>query len=109
MVCVDVSLCSILNCLCVFLFEFIWYRIIVCGAMCTYEKFCPTWYEYTIKYHYGGALMIEGDVTYVNGDVVQYVIGIEKLCHRDLLDDVKEIGPDIKKDIRLSLRMMREY
>ncbi|KAM0947815.1 hypothetical protein DsansV1_C07g0071541 [Dioscorea sansibarensis] len=61
-------------------------------------------YEYTIKYHHGKAVVTEGDVTYANGAVIEYVVDLDKLCHWDLLDDVKEIRSDIKKDIRLSYK-----
>lgn len=58
--------------------------------------------EYIIKYHHGGTLLREGKVTYVDGIVNEFVVDPDKICYWDLLGDMKELGYDVKKNVKMS-------
>lgn len=57
--------------------------------------------QYTIKYHYGGELVREGEEKYINGALVDYFVDPDKICYWDLLVNMKELGYDIEKDVSL--------
>ena len=57
--------------------------------------------EYIIKYCHGGTLVKEKDVKYENVVVCKFSVDPNKLFHWDILGDVKELGYDISKDVKL--------
>lgn len=59
-------------------------------------------FEYTLKYHHGGGLAMEGVFKYQNGSITEFYVDLDKLCYWDALGDVKELGYAIKKAIELS-------
>ena len=56
---------------------------------------------YVIRYHHGGTLIRERETSYINGSVAEFVVDPNKICHWDLLEDIKELGCDIEKFVNL--------
>lgn len=56
-----------------------------------------TYNEYILKYHNGGSLLREGEVKYVNGNVAESAIDLDKVCYWYLLGNLKKFNYDIKK------------
>ena len=56
--------------------------------------------EYVIRYHHGGT-PIKGEVSYINGSVAEFAVDPDKICHWDILGDIKELGYDIEKSVNL--------
>lgn len=61
-------------------------------------------FQYTIKYQHGDELVREEETRFINGRVNEFAVDIDKLWHWYLLGDVKELGYDIKKDVRLTYK-----
>ena len=56
--------------------------------------------EYVIRYHHRGTL-IKGEVHYINGYVAEFAVEPDKICHWDILGDIKELRYDIEKFVNL--------
>lgn len=73
---------------------FIWFYIAMEHRMANFD-------EYIIRYYNGGTLIKEAEVSYINGSMVEFAVDPDKICHWDLLGDIKELGYDIEKSIKL--------
>lgn len=47
--------------------------------------------ECVIKYHYGGTISRDGELRYVNGQEVDFLVDLDKLCYWDLLADMQDL------------------
>lgn len=57
--------------------------------------------EYIIKYHHGGTFVMEREIKYVDGSIIEFSVDPDKICYWDLLEDMKEIGYNVKNSINL--------
>ena len=57
--------------------------------------------KYIVRYHHGGTLLRKGEVSYINGTMVEFAVDPDEICYQDLLGDIKNLGYDIEKSVNL--------